>query len=121
MIFLRNGKVVAISSGTIPASGTYRSVAYDVAAILDGIYALEWTVTGDGTMKAEVLTSINGVTFHNLDTDITAAQTKTTGIGADGVNMAGFTATRCCQIKILFTETGAANSIVVVASLRVAH
>ena len=114
MISLRNSNTILISSGTIVASGTYTSDAYDVTG-LDGLFSLQWTVTGDGTMKAEVLVSNNGAVFNDIDTDITTAQTKSTGIS--GTNMVAFEPTLCNQIKIKFTETGGANSITVVARL----
>ncbi|MFZ2809448.1 MAG: hypothetical protein WAZ60_23945 [Desulfosalsimonadaceae bacterium] len=115
MIKLRTTGTTTITSGTIALSQSYTSEAYD-ATQLQGFFSLQWTVTGDGTMKAEVLVSNDGVTFHDLDSDITTGQTKSTGTG--GVNMADFEVTPCNQIKIKFTETGGANSIAVVAKLR---
>jgi hypothetical protein len=104
-----------IATGTIAASGTYTSEAFSARG-LHGFFSLEWLVTGDGTMKAEVLTSNAGGTFHDLDTDITTGQTKTSG--TSGANMTDFEVTPCDQFKIKFTETGTANSIVVVARLK---
>lgn len=104
-----------ISTGTIAASGSYTTEAFS-ARELEGFFSLQWTVTGDGTMKAEVLVSNDGVTFVEVDADITTAQTKTSGTG--GVNMIDFEVTLCEQFKIKFTETGGANSITVVARLR---
>jgi hypothetical protein len=115
MIKLRTTGTVTITTGTIAASGTYSSEAYD-ATQLRGYFSLQWTVTGDGTMKAEVLVSNDGATFHELDADITTAQTKNTG--TSGVNMVSFSVTPCNQFKIRFTETAGANSISVVAKLK---
>jgi hypothetical protein len=115
MIKLRNTGTVTISTGTISASGSYTTDAYD-ASSLEGFFSLQWTVTGDGTMKAEVLVSNDGATFHELDADITTAQTKSTG--TSGVNMTDFEVTPCNQFKLKFTETGTANSVTVVARLR---
>ena len=115
MIKLRNTGTVSISSGTIAPSGVYETEAYD-ASQLQGYFSLEWTVTGDGTMKAEVLVSNTGAVFHDLDTDITTAQTKTSGTA--GCNMKSFTVTPCNQFKIRFTETGGAASIAVTARLK---
>jgi hypothetical protein len=67
-------------------------------------------------MKAEVLTSNDGITFNDVDPDITTAQTASTGIG--GVNMTDFEATVCNQIKIKFTETAGAAAIAVTARLQ---
>jgi hypothetical protein len=115
MIKLRNTNTVSISSGTIAASGSYTTDAYD-ATELNGYFSLEWTVTGDGTMKAEVLVSNGGSVFHDLDTDITTGQTKSTG--TSGCNMASFKVTPCNQLKIKFTETGTADTIAVIARLK---
>ena len=116
MIRLRNTNTVSISSGTIAASGSYTTDAYDCQE-LKGFFSLQWTVTGDGTMKAEVLVSNDGSTFLELDPDITTGQTKSTG--TSGTNMVDFDVTSCNQMKLKFTETGTSNSITVVARLRV--
>lgn len=115
MLKLRNTGTVSISSGTITASGTYTTDPMDASG-LNGNFSLQWTVTGDGTMKAEVLVSNDGVNFHDLDTDITSGQTKSSG--SSGTNMAAFDAVVCNQLKIKFTETGGAQSIIVAARLR---
>lgn len=115
MIKLRTTGTVSISTDTIAASETYTTEAYD-ATQLTGYFSLQWTVTGDGTMKAEVLVSNDGVTFNDIDSDIITGQTKTSGIS--GTNMKSFTVTPCNQFKIKFTETGGANSIAVTAKLR---
>jgi hypothetical protein len=115
MIKLRNTGTFTISSGTIVASGTYTTEALDASQLI-GAFSLQWTVTGDGTMKAEVLVSNDGVNFHDLDTDITTGQTKSTGLS--GTNMAAFDAVVCNQLKLKFTETGGSDTIAVVARLR---
>lgn len=115
MIKLRNTNTVTISTGTIAASGSYTTEAYDCTE-LEGFFSLQWTVTGDGTMKAEVLSSNDGVNFSDVNPDITSGQTKTSGSG--GVNMDSFTVTPCNQFKIKFTETGTSAAIVVAARLR---
>lgn len=115
MIKLRTTGTVTISSGTIAATESYTTEAYD-ATQLSGFFSLQWTVTGDGTMKAEVLVSNDGATFLKIDDDIVTGQTKTSGTG--GVNMSDFEVTPCNQIKIKFTETGGANTIAVAARLR---
>jgi hypothetical protein len=115
MIKLRNTGTVSISSGSISASGSYVTEAMD-ASQCQGNFSLEWTVTGDGTMKAEVLVSNEGAVYHDLDTDITSAQTKSTG--TSGCNMAGFDVTPCNFLKIKFTETAGAQAIVVTGRLK---
>jgi len=115
MIKLRRTGTVTISTGEIAASGSYTTDAMDATG-LEGFFSLQWAVAGDGTMKAEVLVSNDGVTFLELDSDITSAQVKTSGTG--GVNMSAFEVTPCNQFKIKFTETGGANSVTVAARLR---
>jgi hypothetical protein len=115
MIKLRSTGTVSISTGTIAASGSYTTEAFDCTN-LEGFFSLQWTVTGDGTMKAEVLVSNDGSTFLELDADIITAQTKLTG--TSGCNMTAFEVTPCNQIKLKFTEIGGANSITVVARLK---
>jgi len=115
MIKLRNTGTVTFATGTISASGSYTSDAFDCNQ-LSGYFSLQWTVTGDGTMKAEVLTSNDGTTFNDVDSDIITAQAKTSGVS--GTNMASFEVTPCNQLKIKFTETGGASSIAVAVRFR---
>lgn len=110
MIKLRVTGTVTISTGTILPSGVYLSDALD-ASQLSGGFSMQWTITGAGTMKAEVLVSNDGANFHELDADITAAQTA-------GTNMAAFDVTVCNQLKLRFTETAGADSISVTARLK---
>ena len=114
MIKLSNTQTVSISSGAIVASGTYTSEAYDCHRT-SGLFSLQWLVTGDGTMKAEVLSSNDNVTYLDVNSDITTAQTKSTG--TSGANMIDFEVMPCNSFKIKFTETGGAQAITVVAKL----
>lgn len=115
MIKLVKTGTVSISSGTILASGSYTTDPMEASG-LDGYFSLQWTVTGDGTMKAEVLTSNDGSFYNDVCSDITTAQTKSTGIS--GTNMTAFDAIPCNFIKIKFTETGTSNTIAVTARLK---
>jgi len=115
MIKLRNTNTVSISTGTITAGGSYTTEAFDCQE-LEGYFSLQWTVTGDGTMKAEVLSSNDGVNFSDVNPDITTGQTKTSG--SSGTNMDSFVVVPCNQIKIKFTETGSSSTIAVAARLR---
>ena len=115
MIKLRNTNTVTISTGTIAASGSYTTDAFDCTE-LEGYFSLQWTVTGDGIMKAEVLSSNNGSNFSDINPDITSGQTKTSG--SSGTNMDSFVVAPCNQLKIKFTETGTSDSIAVAARLR---
>ena len=115
MVKLRSTGTFTISTGTVAASGSYTTDALDCSG-LQGLFSLQWTVTGDGTMKAEVLVSNDGNTFLELDADITTAQVKTSG--TSGNNMTDFEVTPCNFMKLKFSETGGANSIAVAARLR---
>ena len=115
MIKLKHTGTVSISTDTITASGSYTTDAYDCQE-LKGYFSLQWTTTGDGTMKAEVLVSNDAATFIEVDSDIITGQTKTSGTG--GVNMIDFEVAPCNQLKIKFTETGGADTIAVTARLR---
>jgi len=109
MIALQRNRVVTISTGVILASGVFTSDAFDVSGV-EGFFSLEWVLTGSGTMKAEVLVSNHGVTFHDIEADIIAGQTV-------GTSMKSFTVSPCKQIKIKFTETSAGDTITVVTYL----
>jgi hypothetical protein len=112
MIKLRVTGTVSVSTGTILPSGVYLSDAFD-ASQLQGNFSLQWTITGAGTLKIEVLVSNDGVNFHELDADIAVGQLVGTG-------MAAFDVTVCNQLKLKFTETAGADPIVVTARLRAA-
>ena len=104
-----------IETGVIAASGSYTSRAF-LARDIEGDATMQWTVTGDGTVKIEVLTSLDGAIFNDIADDIATAQTKTSGVG--GTNQAAFGIPLCDQVKFKFTETGGADEISVVARLR---
>lgn len=105
-----------ISTGEISASGSYTSSAY-ISRGIEGDATLQWTVTGDGTMKAEILVSNDGTVFNDIVDDIVTGQTKTSGIS--GTNMVAFGIPSCSFVKFKFSETGGASDITVVAHLRV--
>jgi hypothetical protein len=105
-----------INTGEIAASGSYTTDAY-IARGIEGDATLQWTVTGDGAMKVEVLTSNDGVIFNDIADDIVTGQTKSSGIS--GTNMVAFGIPSCDQVKFKFTETGGANHIHVASRLRV--
>ena len=115
MVKLINSQSVSLSSGSITAGGSYTSEAIDCRRAA-GLFSLQWLVAGDGTMKAEVLSSNDGVSFLDVNPDITTGQTKTSGDGA-GNNMIDFEVMPCNFFKIKFTETGAAQAITVTGKL----
>lgn len=61
-----------------------------------------FTSTGAATIKLEVLTSPDGETYYNLDTDID------TGMAKDTNAYKGFTPTLCVWLKIRATEENTA-------------
>lgn len=104
-----------IDTGIILSSGTFLSDAF-LARDIEGDATLQWTVTGNGTVKIEVLTSNDGIVFNDIADDIAVGQTKDTGIG--GTNMAAFGIPLCDQVKFKFTETGGAAAVQAVARVR---
>lgn len=117
MIVLKRDGTPHIATGEILAGGSFLTQAFDASG-LEGGYVLQWKVIGDGTMKAEALSSLDGERFLDVNTDICVAQTKITGPEGDGVNLADFSVILCNQIKLKFTETGGINPITVAAQLR---
>lgn len=112
---LRSIKV--FDSVAIDASGT--STSMEILAInIQGFFSLEWVITGDGTVKFEVLPSNSGSNFLNTEPDIATGQTKITGPGTDGKNFTSFEIPACHSFKIICTETGGADAVVVSAWLK---
>lgn len=109
--------VTVINAQTIALSTSYTSKPVAVPGE-HAYFSLSWVITGDGTAKFECENSADGIAYV-LDTayDIATAQTKTTGPGSDGKNMASFTPQPSEAIKIKCTEIGGANSITVTAVL----
>ena len=107
---------ILIDGETISASGTFTSKPVGIPR-LDEFFSLQWTITGDGTAKFEVLCSADGALYIEDTTDIITGQTKTTGPAGDGINMGLFEPYPCEAMKIKCTETGTSNSITVTAVL----
>jgi hypothetical protein len=105
-----------ISTGEIAASANYEAGPY-IARGLEGDATIQFTVTGDGALKIELLTSNDGAVFNDIVDDIVTGQTKASGIS--GTNMVAFGIPPCDQVKIKFTETGGASHIHVAARIRV--
>jgi hypothetical protein len=103
-------KTLEITSGEIEAGGSHTTDAIDVSN-LTGKGSLQWEITGSGTAKFEVLTSNDGTTFFDIDTDIAAEKTAGTG-------MAAFDFTICQSLKIQITETGSTDPVSVTADLK---
>lgn len=112
---LGKNSIPSITTGEIAASGSFTSEAF-IARSIEGDASMQWTVTGDGTCKIEVLTSNDGMVFNDIADDIATGQTKSSGIS--GTNMAAFGIPLCDQVKFKFTETGGADHIHVLARLQ---
>ena len=110
--------MVRLFGNAIAASGSETSEVISGVG-MDGYFSLQVQITGDGTAKFEVLSSNNGVDFLDINSDILASQTKSTGPGSDGKNMASFTLVPSMAFKIKVTETGGAQGITPTAWLKV--
>jgi hypothetical protein len=106
---------------TIAANGNYTSGAIDLREIVqNGIFSLEYLITGDGTCKIEYfLCSTKGGTYVEPTTaqDIGSGLTKTSG--TSGRDVITFTPEMAPFMKLKVTETGEANSVVVTLKLNI--
>ena len=103
---------------TIAASGsaTSQEIKIDPA---EGYFNLYVEMTGDGTCKLEASIKLGDSDFlvpveHN---NIVTAHIKTSGAGSDGKDFYSFTAGLAEAVKIVATETGGADSIVITKAI----
>jgi len=99
---------------TIAASGsaTSQSVSIDPS---EGFFNLYVEMTGDGTCKLEAAIKLGDSEFlvpvdHD---DIVTAHVKTSGAGSDGKDFYSFTIGLAESVKIVATETGGVNGVVI--------
>lgn len=113
--------VLPFATGTIAASGTFTSEAIDMAKYSnEWRLSLQFTVTGDGTLKIEVLSSNDGVNFVDTAVDVIVGAVKTGGPATNGKYApATVTIPVARWIKLLFTETGGAQSVACAATLAI--
>ena len=117
MEVLNRVDTIIIDTGEISAAGPYTTDAY-IARGLEGDASIQFTVTGEGALKIEMLTSNDCAVFNDILDDIATGQTKLSGIG--GTNMVAFGIPPCDQVKFKFTEMGGGgNHIHVIARIRV--
>jgi len=112
-----------ISNKTIAASGVYTSKPYDVSAKkLIGNITVHLKVTGTGTMKLEWSQSNSFDPQENSTgtfvlpvsgSEITNSFTVTSGSGSDGEDLINIPLFNSQYFKLIATETGGANSVVV--------
>ncbi|KKM85163.1 hypothetical protein LCGC14_1291850 [marine sediment metagenome] len=72
-------------------------------------------LTDDGTLKLTYEISADGVTYvtPSSASDIVTAHTKTSGPGGDGNDLYSFTPPLAKYMRIIATETGGGNAIVI--------
>lgn len=107
---------------TIAAGGVASSVPLELPYHLEGFFSLQIEITGDGTGKFEYSISNDGETYivQTAAADqIVAGFTKTSGPASDGKDVVSFEPEVTKKMKIICTETGAASSIVVTATVLV--
>lgn len=113
--------VLPFATGTIAASGTYTTEAVDLAKCSnENRLSLQYNVTGNGTLKIEVLASNDGVNFVDTGVDVDTDAVVGGGPGTDGkYPPTTITIPLVRWIKLLFTEVGTANSVACTAALAV--
>ena len=111
------------SSVTIAASGVWTSEAIPLDAYRAGFYAIQITLTGDGTAKLEYQLSIDGTNYLEpaSASDIATGFTKTSGPGSDGKGLYDFFPMPAKSMKIIATETGGASTVTVTLTLALAN
>ncbi len=91
----------------LAAGGTAESAAIQVNSIRPlGNFASQLKITGSGTVKAELYTSINGDDFVLYET-LWEDETATAG------KIEGHSVAVCLKFKVKITETGGANGATV--------
>ena len=108
---------------TIAAGGTATSVPLDLSSYAkEGYFSLHITLSGSGTAKFEYMVSndkTNFVTQTATADVIVSGFTATSGPGSDGKDVISFEPELADQMKIICTETGAANSVTITVVIAV--
>lgn len=106
---------------TITASGVAKSVPLDLQAYAkEGFFSLQIELTGTGTTKFEYEISNDGETYiAQIATadQIVSGFTATSGPGSDGKDIISFEPEPAKRMRIVCTEIGTSNSVVVTATL----
>ena len=105
---------------TITASGVANSVPIELPHHMDGFFSLQIELTGDGTAKFEYAISNDGETYVTqiaTADQIVSGFTKTSGPGNDGKDIVSFEPEVTKKMKIVCTETGTSDSVVVTATV----
>jgi hypothetical protein len=105
---------VTIADGltAVAAGHSYSPVSVNCST-LEGYFALQGRIAGDGTAKIEYWTSSDGTTYREPTgaTDIISGFTKTSGPASDGRFFIQFAPDFCKYLKIVITETGGVSTI----------
>lgn len=80
---------------------------------LRGYFGAQWAITGTGSIKIEVLSSINGLDFLDVNSDVATNQTSTSGPGGNGKNAVSFTLIPCSLFKFKLTELSGLATIMI--------
>jgi hypothetical protein len=108
----------------IAASGSLTSQAFKLGSYSDvqGWFSLQIALTGDGTGKFQASVSndkSNFIISDDASDDIITAHTDESGPGADGIQIYQFSPVLAQWLRIVVTETGEADSIIVTAHLAI--
>ena len=108
-----------VISETVLASGTFTSDAIDLTSSVSalGNLAIQVEVTGDGTASLTYLASVNGDDYVSPTgaSAIVTGLTKTTN--SNGKDIYEFSPILAKFIKIVITETGTSDSVIIDATL----
>ena len=110
--------IKVVDAQTIAAAGTYTSAPISLAVDV-GVYSLQFAVSGSGTAKFEYNLTNDYSSYIEPSTavDIASGITATSGPGSDGKDIVSFSPLPAASMKIVVTETGAANTTTVSAWL----
>ena len=108
---------------TITKNTSLLSMVVDLRDIAqDGIFSVEYIVSGDGTVKIEynVCSTREGLFFEpSSASDIASGLTKTSGPGSDGHDFKSFGPELTSFLKIKVTETGTVSDAIITLDLNI--
>lgn len=104
---------VTVGTTAVAAGHAYSPLDIPVYGAANGYFALQGTITGDGTCKIEYWTSLDNVTYREPTgaTDIISSFTKTSGPNSDGKFYIQFFPDFCKHLRIVVTETGGVSTV----------
>lgn len=113
-----------LSAVSISASANTTTEKIDLNGLAsNGIFSVQYTITGDGTAKIEYLLSNEDAATNMIEpstaTDIGSSLTKTTGPGSNGKDLIPFEPECARWLQLKVTETGGANGVVVTLDIAI--